>query len=182
MLDYFRKCIERFDVADCIRTSTEVLGARWDEGECAWFVDTSTTGGARETQRFDAVVCATGQLNRPAMPDVKGIDDFKGPSFHSARWDDTVELHGKRVAVIGTGASAAQFIPRVAEVAAELTVFQRTPPWLLPVPTAPRRRRPHRRRGSYSKGEGRSSASRTSGTARRMPCSRRIRMQEYFVA
>jgi 4-hydroxyacetophenone monooxygenase len=134
LLDYFRRCVERFGVGACIRTSTEVLGAKWDESECAWFVETSTSGGAPETHRFDAFVCATGQLNRPAMPDIKGIDDFAGPSFHSARWDDTVALAGKRVAVIGTGASAAQFIPRVAEVAGELVVFQRTPPWLLPVP------------------------------------------------
>src|SRR5690349_17011412 len=131
LLDYFRRCIERFGVADCIRYSTEVLGARWDETECAWFVDTSSEGGEPETYRLDALVCATGQLNRPSMPDIDGIDDFTGPWFHSARWDDTVELRDKRVAVVGTGASAAQFIPRVAEVAASLVVFQRTPPWLL---------------------------------------------------
>ena len=134
LLDYFRTCIEHFGVADCIRSSTEVLGARWDETERAWFVDTSSGGGEPETHRLDALVCATGQLNRPSMPDIKGIDDFTGPWFHSARWDNTVDLRGKRVAVIGTGASGAQFIPRVAEVAGELVVFQRTPPWLLPVP------------------------------------------------
>ena len=134
LLEYFRTCIERFGVADCIRYSTEVLGARWDENECAWFVDTSSAGREPETHRLDALVSATGQLNRPSMPKIKGIDDFTGPSFHSARWDNTVELRDKRVGVIGTGASAAQFIPRVAEVAAELVVFQRTPPWLLPVP------------------------------------------------
>jgi len=134
LLEYFRTCIERFGVADCIRYSTEVLGARWDEAECAWLVETSTAGGASEQHRLDALVCATGQLNRPLMPDIKGIDDFKGPWFHSARWDGTVDLRDKRVGVIGTGASAAQFIPRVADVAADLVVFQRTPPWLLPVP------------------------------------------------
>ncbi len=134
LLDYFRTCIERFGVADCIRYSTEVLGARWDETECAWFVDTSSSGRGPETHRLDAFVCATGQLNRPSMPNIKGIDDFTGPSFHSARWDSTVDLRDMRVGVIGTGASAAQFIPRVADVAANLVVFQRTPPWLLPVP------------------------------------------------
>jgi 4-hydroxyacetophenone monooxygenase len=134
LLEYFRTCIERFGIADCIRYSTEVLGARWDETECAWFVDTSSSGREPETHRLDALVCATGQLNQPSMPDIKGVDDFSGPSFHSARWDWTVDLRGKRVGVIGTGASAAQFIPRVADVAAELVVFQRTPPWLLPVP------------------------------------------------
>ena len=134
LLEYFRRCIERFGVADCIRYSTEVLGARWDETDCAWFVDTSSAGREPQTHRLDALVCATGQLNRPSMPNIKGIDAFTGPWFHSARWDSTVDLRDKRVGVIGTGASAAQFIPRVADVAAKLVVFQRTPPWLLPVP------------------------------------------------
>src|SRR5580765_6789568 len=134
LLEYFRRCIERFGIADCIRYSTEVLGARWDETECAWFVETSSGDREPETHRLDALVCATGQLNRPSMPVIKGMDDFRGSSFHSARWDTTVDLRDKRVAVIGTGASAAQFIPRVADVAADLVVFQRTPPWLLPVP------------------------------------------------
>jgi 4-hydroxyacetophenone monooxygenase len=79
-------------------------------------------------------VSAVGQLNRPNLPDLPGIDTFRGPWFHSARWDPDVALEGKRVAIIGTGASAAQFIPAVAEQAAHLTVFQRTPPWLLDTP------------------------------------------------
>ena len=111
LLDYFRTCIERFGVGDCIRYSTEVLGARWDETECAWFVDTSSEGREPETHRLDALVSATGQLNRPLMPNIKGIDDFAGRWFHSAQWDRTVDLRDKRVGVIGTGASAAQFIP-----------------------------------------------------------------------
>src|SRR3954452_24293949 len=86
LLDYFRRCIDRFGIADCIRTSTEVLGARWDAGEHAWFVDTASDRGAPETHRFDALVSATGQLNRPSMPSIEGIGDFAGPSFHSARW------------------------------------------------------------------------------------------------
>jgi 4-hydroxyacetophenone monooxygenase len=79
-------------------------------------------------------VSATGQLNRPLLPDIPGIDRFAGPWFHSSRWDHSLDLTGKRVGVIGTGASAVQFIPIVAEEAEHLTVFQRTPPWLLPVP------------------------------------------------
>ena len=81
-----------------------------------------------------ALVSAVGQLNRPNLPDLPGIESFRGRWFHSARWDPDVELEGKRVAIIGTGASAAQFIPAVAEQAAHLTVFQRTPPWLLDTP------------------------------------------------
>jgi 4-hydroxyacetophenone monooxygenase len=81
-----------------------------------------------------AVISAVGQLNRPKMPDIAGTGSFEGPSFHSARWDHSVDLKGKRVAVIGTGASAAQFIPVVANEAAELDVYQRTPNWFVPVP------------------------------------------------
>jgi 4-hydroxyacetophenone monooxygenase len=76
-----------------------------------------------------------GQLNRPSFPDIEGIDSFEGPSFHSARWDGDVDFEGKRVAVIGSGASAVQFIPWLAERAARVTVYQRTPGWILPIPT-----------------------------------------------
>jgi 4-hydroxyacetophenone monooxygenase len=85
-------------------------------------------------ERYDAIVSAVGQLNRPSFPDIPGRDDYAGPSFHSAHWRHDLDLAGKRVAVIGTGASAAQFIPTVAEQAGELLVFQRTPPWLIPTP------------------------------------------------
>ena len=134
LLDYFRSCVDRFGLRDHIRFNTEVLGARWDEDERCWYVEVSQEGRPPSTERFDALVSATGQLKRPSMPDIPGIDDFAGPWFHSARWDKGVDLRDKRVVVIGTGASAAQFIPRVQEVASHLTVFQRTPPWLLPVP------------------------------------------------
>jgi 4-hydroxyacetophenone monooxygenase len=82
----------------------------------------------------NAVISAVGQLNRPHFPEISGLDDFEGASFHSAEWDPDVDLRGKRVAVIGTGASAAQLIPEVADDAAELFVFQRTANWLVPTP------------------------------------------------
>ncbi|GIU86097.1 MAG: monooxygenase [Acidimicrobiia bacterium] len=134
LLDYFRSCVDHFGLRDRIRFGTEVLGADWDDSEQCWTVRVATAGGAVETHRFQALVSAVGQLNRPKFPDIPGRDTFAGPAFHSAEWDDTVELAGRRVGVIGTGASAAQFIPPVAQVAGELVVFQRTPPWLLPVP------------------------------------------------
>ena len=87
-----------------------------------------------ETLEANAVVSAVGQLNRPKLPDIPGRDRFEGPSFHSARWDPSVDLAGKRVAVIGTGASAMQFIPEIAPEVGELLVFQRTPAWLGPTP------------------------------------------------
>jgi 4-hydroxyacetophenone monooxygenase len=133
LLDYFRECVDRFGLRDALRLSTEVVEARWDDGEQVWHVETLRPDGTMEVLPFDAVVSATGQLNRPLLPDIPGMDQFQGPWYHSARWDPSVELAGKRVGVIGTGASAVQFIPRVAEVAEHTTVFQRTPPWLLPV-------------------------------------------------
>lgn len=134
LLDYLRDCVEHFGLRDKIRFRTEVEEARWVEGDECWSVTTRNAEGAVEVIRVDALVCATGQLNRPSFPDIPGLSDFAGPSFHSARWDKGVDLKAKRVAVIGTGASAVQFIPRVAEAAESVTVFQRTPPWLLPVP------------------------------------------------
>ena len=90
--------------------------------------------GARRVIEANAVVTAVGQLNRPRMPDIKGRDRFAGPAFHSARWRHDVDLTGKRVAVIGTGASAYQFVPEIAGKVGSLTIFQRTPPWGFPVP------------------------------------------------
>ena len=107
--------------------STEVTAASFDESLGRWRV--RTTAGE---ELFDVVVSAVGQLNRPRMPDITGTSDFKGVSFHSARWDHSQDLTGRRVAVIGNGSSAAQFIPRVAEVAGQVDVFQRTPNWVIP--------------------------------------------------
>jgi 4-hydroxyacetophenone monooxygenase len=134
LLDYFRQCADDLGLRPLIRFGTEVLEARFDPDEQQWSVRTRGPDGDEVTERFEMVVSAVGQLNRPKFPDIPGQSDFAGPSFHSARWDHSVDLAGRRVAVIGTGASAAQFIPHVADEAAELLVFQRTPPWLAPTP------------------------------------------------
>jgi 4-hydroxyacetophenone monooxygenase len=134
LLEYFRACATEFGLRQHIRFNTEVLGATFDEAQQTWKVRTRVTGGSESEEEFQAIVSAVGQLNRPLFPNIEGRDRYLGPSFHSADWDDTVELEGKRVAVIGTGASAAQFVPRVADVAGELLVFQRTAPWLAPTP------------------------------------------------
>ena len=84
------------------------------------------------TERVHLLVSAVGQLNRPSIPDIPGAADFAGPAFHSACWDHDVDLTGKRVVVVGTGASALQFVPEIADRVGEMTVIQRTPPWLLP--------------------------------------------------
>ena len=133
LLDYFRTCASELGVRDHVRFETEVLDATWDDTRGVWRIEVRGPDGT-DTVESHALVSAVGQLNRPNLPDLPGIDDFAGEWFHSARWDPDVDLEGKRVAIIGTGASAAQFIPAVAERASELTVFQRTPPWLLDTP------------------------------------------------
>jgi 4-hydroxyacetophenone monooxygenase len=129
---YFRDCAEQFGVLPRVQFSTEVLRCTWDEAAQQWVVEVRDASGGERTLRAEVLVSAVGQLNRPRFPDIEGRDSFAGSAFHSAQWDHDVDLSGKRVAVIGTGASACQFIPIVAEQAAELTVFQRTAPWLIP--------------------------------------------------
>ncbi|MEO7371963.1 MAG: NAD(P)/FAD-dependent oxidoreductase, partial [Ilumatobacteraceae bacterium] len=132
LLDYFKRFAVDFGVRELVQFSTTVESAEFDDGSSSWRVTTTDPGGREKTIVFDAVVNATGQLNRPRLPDIDGRGSFGGPAFHSAEWDHRVDLAGKRVAVIGTGASAAQFIPIIADAAAEVLVFQRTPNWLAP--------------------------------------------------
>ena len=134
LLEYFRACADEFGIRPKVRFETEVLDAVWHEADAVWSVTVRTPTGATETIVAHALVSAVGQLNRPKLPDIPGRDSFAGSTFHSARWDPSVDLAGRRVAIIGTGASAAQFIPAVAQEAGHLTVFQRTPPWLLETP------------------------------------------------
>jgi len=131
LLEYFQHVANAFGLREHIRFGTEVKRAVFDEATGEWTLETER-GGERETVRAQVLVSGMGQLNRPRMPEIEGMDDFAGPAFHSARWDRSVDLNGKKVVVIGTGASACQFIPLVAEQASHLTVLQRTPPWLLP--------------------------------------------------
>jgi 4-hydroxyacetophenone monooxygenase len=133
LLDYLQSCVVATGLSDAISYEAEVVSARWDEGRQLWELRIRDADGEERTEEANAVVSAVGQLNRPTLPDIEGIDTFGGQSFHSARWDHEVDITGKRVGVIGTGASAAQFIPWVAERAEHLTVHQRTPPWLVPV-------------------------------------------------
>jgi 4-hydroxyacetophenone monooxygenase len=133
LLSYFRWCADELDLRKDIRFDTEVVSCAFDDERQNWTLVVAKDG-VEETHTFDGVCSAVGQLNRPNWPAIDGRELFAGESFHSARWDHDVDLKGKRVAVIGTGASAAQFIPFCGEEAGELTVFQRTPPWLVPSP------------------------------------------------
>jgi 4-hydroxyacetophenone monooxygenase len=134
LLDYFRTCADQFGIRPHIRFRTEVMSASFDDERALWTLALRTADGVEETLDVNAIVCAVGQLNRPSWPDIAGRDRFAGASFHSAQWDHSVDLTGKRVGVIGTGASAVQFIPVIAEQVADLVVFQRTAPWLVPTP------------------------------------------------
>ena len=133
LLDYFRDCAERFGVTSNIRFNTEVVSIVWSAHDTNWRLQLDGPDGP-EVMEADAVVSAVGQLNRPNMPDIAGMDAFAGSSFHSAQWDHSVDLRSKRVAVIGTGCSSAQLVPIVADDASELRVFQRTPNWFIPTP------------------------------------------------
>ena len=133
LLDYFRQCADELELRPLILFGTEVTEMSWSEDTGSWHLGLRTEDGD-ETLEAQVVVSAVGQLNRPRFPAIEGREDFTGPSFHSARWEHEVDLAGKRVAAIGTGASGAQFIPEVAADAAEVVVFQRTPPWFIPTP------------------------------------------------
>ncbi len=126
ILAYLRGVIVKYGLEPHIRYRTEVTGAAFDAGRGVWRVE--TTG---ETYEANVFVPAVGQLSRPVLPDIPGRESFAGDAFHSARWDHGVELTGKRVAVIGTGASAVQFVPELRKYAKHVTVFQRTPPYVM---------------------------------------------------
>jgi len=134
LLAYFRKVADKHGLRAHIRFETEVEEAAFDEAGAVWKVRIRDKAGKVETLTAKAVISAVGQLNQPRLPDIPGRDSFAGPAFHSARWRSDIDFKGKRVGVIGTGASAFQFVPEVAKDAERLTVFQRTPPWLAPTP------------------------------------------------
>jgi 4-hydroxyacetophenone monooxygenase len=135
LLDYFRRFTEKHDLRRNIRFETTVEEAVFDETAASWRVGVRTADGKREAIEADAVVTAVGQLNQPRYPDtIEGYGSFEGPAFHSARWRHDADLTGKRVAVIGTGASAFQIVPAIAPRAERVTVFQRTPPYASPSP------------------------------------------------
>ncbi|MGI9325865.1 MAG: flavin-containing monooxygenase [Pseudomonadales bacterium] len=132
LYQYFEQCADEFGIRDHVRLNTEVQGMRFDEAQNRWAVKVRRADGANEVLFANAVVSAVGQLNRPIIPDFLGLDEFQGTTFHSARWRHDVDLQGARVAVIGTGCSAVQLVPKTAELAKEVTVFQRSPHWITP--------------------------------------------------
>jgi cation diffusion facilitator CzcD-associated flavoprotein CzcO len=124
---YLRDCVERFGIAPFLRFDHDVTEAAFDEGAGRWEV---TTPQGRYRSRL--LVWASGPLSEPRVPDFPGLDSFAGTVFHSAAWNHGYDLSGKRVAVVGTGASAIQFVPQIQPTVAHLDLYQRTPPWILP--------------------------------------------------
>ncbi|WP_227982688.1 flavin-containing monooxygenase [Nocardia spumae] len=129
-LEYLRTVAAAEGLPAHLRTGTALTAATYSEADGRW--ELSTANGTRMTA--DIVVFAVGQLHRPNIPDIPGRDDFAGPSFHTTEWDRSVELAGRRIALIGTGSSAAQCLPTLATSAASVRVYQRTPHWILPKP------------------------------------------------
>ncbi len=125
---YMRKVADEKGIRPYINFGVEVTGATWDEDRQRWTVNTASG----EIYECRVLVAGVGGLHIPNIPEIDGADTFAGPMFHSASWDHSVDLTGKKVVVIGTGASAIQFVPIIAEQVGQLTVFQRTAPWVLP--------------------------------------------------
>jgi cation diffusion facilitator CzcD-associated flavoprotein CzcO len=125
---YLKRCVEKYKLSPYIRLNTRFCEATWNEGAGEWHA--TTQDGARIRARV--LVSGMGALHVPHYPEIKGLDRFQGPAFHSSNWDHGVDLAGKNVAVIGTGASAIQFVPQIAARVGKLHLFQRTPPWIVP--------------------------------------------------
>ncbi len=132
LLDYFRACADDFGLRDRIRFGTEVTAMTYDDERALWTLELTTPDG-EATIEANAVVSAVGQLNRPKMPAISGIERFEGRAWHSSHWNHDVDLTGLRVAVIGTGASSVQLVPEIVGQVARLDVYQRTPNWFFPV-------------------------------------------------
>jgi cation diffusion facilitator CzcD-associated flavoprotein CzcO len=130
--DYLRRCAREYGIEPHLHLETELDDAGWDDETARWTLRTS-----RGTLTADVVVAAVGALSEPAVPPLEGLQDFAGTVFHSATWDHDHDLRSDRVAVIGTGASAVQFVPRIQPLVDRLELFQRTPAWILPHPDRP---------------------------------------------
>ena len=131
---YFQRVMDKHDVGPHVRWETEVTEANWDDATATWTVHTRAVDGSESTLHARAVISAVGQLDRPFLPAITGRETFAGNAFHSAEWDHSVNLRGRRVAMIGAGASGFQIAPAIADEVEHLTVFQRTAQWMFPNP------------------------------------------------
>jgi cation diffusion facilitator CzcD-associated flavoprotein CzcO len=133
ILAYLERCATKYGLRPHLRFGTRVARCEFDDASATWRVET----GDGEALTARSLILGNGALHIPQIPDLPGLATFRGKTFHSARWDHAYDLAGKRVAVIGTGASSIQFVPEIAPKVARLEVFQRTPPWIVPKPDRP---------------------------------------------
>ena len=133
ILEYFERCAQRYQLGPHLALRTEIVSATWEPEAHKWRLTTSSG----KDHRFDVVVSAVGLFTRPVMPDLIEEEPFTGTLMHTSRWDHSVDLSGARVAVLGTGSTAAQLVPEVAKVAAKVYSVQRSPTWILPKPDRP---------------------------------------------
>lgn len=136
--EYLRQVADDFDIRRNVRFNTEVVCADYDEHTATWRVQLRTSDGVREAVTCDVLISAVGMVNRPLIPAIPGLDDFPGPVMHTAQWRHDVSLKGKRVAVVGTGASAMQVVPSIADTTDRVLTFQRSKQWALPHPNIQR--------------------------------------------
>ncbi|MBS1614012.1 MAG: NAD(P)/FAD-dependent oxidoreductase [Bacteroidetes bacterium] len=130
ILQYMEHCATKYELRQHFQFNTTVTSATFNDTTNTWTV----TDAQGNNYTAKAVIGCSGGLSQPAMPDIKGMDTFEGKTFHSAQWDNSYDLKGKRIAIIGTGASAIQIVPAIAEEVKDLLLFQRTPPWIMPKP------------------------------------------------
>jgi 4-hydroxyacetophenone monooxygenase len=133
LLDYFKRCFKKFDIQKNTYFETQVTEMKFDDSAQTWEV-ASIKNGKNNLETINIVISCVGQLNQPKIPDIEGIDKFEGNLFHSSQWPEADVITGKKVAVVGTGASAFQIVPSIAKSCKELTIFQRSPPWMFPNP------------------------------------------------
>jgi 4-hydroxyacetophenone monooxygenase len=132
--NYFERVADKYDLRKHIRLGTEVVDARYDERDAIWHISAQCADGTQQKLSARVLVSAVGVLNRPRLPDIAGLQSFAGPAFHTAQWDRNFDWRGKRVAMIGTGASGHQVGPSIAPDVERLTIFQRSPHWVVPNP------------------------------------------------
>ena len=131
--EYFQACFDKYDLAGMTQFNTEVSAMTFDDSSNLWSIQ-SINNGSKGSEEFNLVISCVGQLNQPKIPEINGLELFGGNIFHSARWPKDDQITGKKVAVIGSGASAFQIVPSIADQCNELTVFQRSAPWMFPNP------------------------------------------------
>lgn len=134
LYDYFRSVMKDHQIDAHVSWGREATRAQWDDQTGQWSVTLRCADGSTERRTASAIISGVGFLNRPLIPDLPGLESFSGPAFHSARWDHSVDLRGKRVALIGAGASGFQIGPAIVDEVESLVVFQRTPQWMAPNP------------------------------------------------